>query len=119
MYGEDFSKVVNCCKISLNILRLQNKGNYNMRTFEVPVSGGFMLAERSIEAQEFFAEGKEAAYFSTTEELRDKIRYYLSHEDTRREIAQAGYQRCVSCGHTYLERAKQILKVYEEFNRGS
>lgn len=114
MYGEEMSKVLNSSKISLNILRLQNKGSINMRTFELPACKVFVLAERSLEAKEFFEEDIEAVYFSTPEELRDKVKYYLKHEEERNKIGQAGYQRCVTSGYSYLERAKKILEVYKE-----
>jgi spore maturation protein CgeB len=116
MYGEDMSRVLNSSKISLNILRVQNKGSHNMRTFEAPACGAFVLAERSDEAREFFEEDKEAVYFSTPEELRDKARYYLEHDEERRKIARAGYQRCMTSDYSYLDRTKKILKVYEELS---
>ena len=59
----------------MNVLRLQNKGSHNMRTFEIPASGGFMLQERSNEVLEFFEEGKEIECFSSVKELKDKINF--------------------------------------------
>lgn len=117
MYGRDMSKVLNASRISLNILRIQNKGSHNMRTFELPACGAFVLAERTQEAKEFFEEGKEAVYFSNPKELKEKAGYYLSHEQERKNISQAGYQRCLNSGYSYLDRAKRILKVYEELSR--
>lgn len=114
LYEQDMSKALAGAKISLNILRKQNKWSHNMRTFEAPACGAFALAERTPEAGEFFAEDKEAVYFSTPEELKDKIRYYLKQDQARKRIAQAGYSRCISSGYTYLDRAKQILAVYEK-----
>ncbi len=111
-HGEFFSKVTAASKISLNILRLQNKTSHNMRTFETPACGGFMLSERSDEAKAFFAEDKEAVYFSTPGELRSKVNYYLEHEEERKNIAQAGYNRCLCDNYTYLERVRSILDAY-------
>lgn len=113
-HGEFLSKVLASCKISLNILRLQNKTSHNLRTFESPACGAFVLAERSAEAQGFFAEGKEAAYFSTPAELKEKVIYYLDHQQEREKIAEAGYQRLRSSGYTYLESVQQILQVYRD-----
>jgi spore maturation protein CgeB len=117
MYEQDMLRVLAGAKISLNILRKQNKGNYNMRTFEAPACGAFVLAERSHEAVEFFADNKEAAYFSTPEELKEKARYYLNHEDERLWIAKAGYERCICSGYSYFERAKKILSIYDDLKR--
>jgi len=111
--GWEFAKVVRASKINLNFLRDQNKGSHNMRTFEVPGCGGFLLTERSEEQCEFFEEDKEIACFSTPEELREKIKFYLPRDELRRRMAEAAHRK-VAQGHTYLDRAKWILEVYEE-----
>lgn len=108
--GEEMSKIVQSSKINLNILRLQNKGAHNMRTFEIPACGGFMLHERSEELLEFFEEGKEIDCFSTAEELKDKIIFYLKNDNLRMKIAEAGYQRLLKSGYCYTNRAKQLLE---------
>lgn len=112
--GEEMSRIIQCAKINLNILRLQNKKSHNMRTFEIPACSGFMLHERSVEANEFFKEGKEAEYFDSAIELKDKIRFYLSNDNFRKEIARAGYEKCMKSGYLYADRAKQVLGVYEK-----
>ncbi len=114
--GDVMSCVLNASKISLNIFRIQNKGAHNMRTFEAPACGAFVLAERSPEAKEFFEEGKEAAYFSSSEELGEKIKYYLAHDEERKRIAKAGYEHCLKSAYSYQDRARQILKVYAEIS---
>jgi len=111
-YGDEWSKVCLTSNINLNILRLQNKKGHNTRTFEIPACGGFMLHERSDEALGFFEEGKEAEYYSSSVELKDKINFYLNNNSKREKIARAGYERCVKSGYSYIDRAKQILAVY-------
>lgn len=113
--GEEFVKIVRASKISLNFLRDQNKSSHNMRTFEVPGCEGFLLTERSEEQLKFFEEDKEIACFSTPKELREKIEFYLSRDKLRTKMAKAAHQT-VEEKHTYLERAKHILKVYGEIS---
>ncbi|TRZ95507.1 glycosyltransferase [bacterium] len=110
------SKVLCASKISLNIFRPQNIGSINMRTFEAPACGTFALAERSPEAATFFQEDKEVVYFSGARELKEKASYYLAHEEERRQIAQAAYQRCLKSNYSYLDRAKEVLDFYREFS---
>lgn len=107
--GEDFMKTISSSKINLNILRLQNKNSNNMRTFEIPAAGGFMLHEYSEEAIEFFKPGIEADYFKDEIECVDKILFYLEHEDLRKKIAEAGQIRA-SSDHTYEQRLKCMLE---------
>lgn len=111
--GEEFSKVCNSAKIILNIIRRQNTPAHNMRTFEVPACGGFLLSVRTDETKKFFEEGKEAAYFSTLDELKEKINFYLKNNELRKKIAEAGYKRLLNSGYAYTDRAKKIIEVYK------
>lgn len=111
--GEKFSKVCQAAKINLNFIRKQNGDAHNMRTFEVPACGGFILSTRTKEQQDFFNEGKEADYFSTPEELRQKIDFYLKNKELRQKIAEAGRKKLLNSGHSYIDRAKKILEVYQ------
>ncbi len=83
-----------------------------MRTLEIPACGGFMLHERSDEVLELFEEGKDVACFSTPQELKEKINYYLNHEEERMQMAKTAYRK-VGSQNTFLCRAKRILEIYE------
>lgn len=109
--GQDYSKVCQASKIMLNFLQ-QNPTTHNMRTFEVPGCGGFLLTQRSQEQLEFFREDKEITCFSTPKELKEKIRYYLKHENQRRRIAICGHEKVKF--HTYYYRAREIIKIYNQ-----
>lgn len=98
-----------CSKIALNMYTRENSDRYTIRNFEIPASRGFQLAERTDEAREFFEEDAEAAYFSTTEELIDKCRYYRANDAARMRIAEAGYRRYVKSGYTYNDRVISLL----------
>jgi len=74
-----------------------------LRDFEVPMSGGFHLAGHSAELADFFTPGVEIETWRTREELRDKCRYYLAHDDERRQIAAAGRARALR-EHTWEHR---------------
>ncbi|HOJ05488.1 MAG TPA: glycosyltransferase [Bacteroidota bacterium] len=109
VYGEEISKLFAVSKIHLNFLREQNKDSHNVRTLEIPGFGGFLLTQRSREqAEDLFIEGKEIACFETPEELREKIRYYLEHEDERLAIAAAGHERAQR-EHQAIHRLQRII----------
>ena len=72
-----------------------------------------MLAERTEEHLDLFEEGKEMACFSSAEEMIDKIRYYLVHDDERRQVAEAGYQKVTTGRHTYQDRLIEILRAVD------
>lgn len=105
--GEAMVRVVRSTKVNINVLRLQNKDACNMRTFEIPCCGGFMLHERSRDLPALFKPGVECDDFGTPEELVMKVRYYLERDSLREEIAARG--KLASERHTYAHWAWRIL----------
>lgn len=110
LYNEDYAKSFKAFKISLCFLRKMNYDRQTTRTVEIPACGGFMLAERTAEHLAMFTEGQEAAYFENHAELLDKCRYYLSHEDERKKIADAGLQRCINSGYSNEGMIRSVLQ---------
>ena len=80
-----------------------------LRDFEVPMSGGFYMVEYMEELEEFFDIGKEIVCYSDPEDLVDKIRYYLEHDNQREEIRRAGYKRALK-NHTWHERFEMAFR---------
>ncbi|SHG17240.1 Glycosyl transferases group 1 [Arenibacter palladensis] len=111
VFSEDYSKALGAFKISLCFLRKMNFDQQTTRTMEIPACGGFMLAERTQEHLDLFEEGKEAAYFSSNEELLEQCRYYLNNEQERTQIATAGLKRCESSGYSNEKTIKKMLDI--------
>jgi len=109
--GRDFRLALHGSKIALNLVRRANRDGHTMRTFEVTACGAFMLAERTPEHLDLYKDGLEAGYFDSPDELVDKVRYYLAHEQERKNIAEAGRRRVVAGGHTYKDRLIQMLQA--------
>jgi spore maturation protein CgeB len=116
LLGEDYAKGLCATRINLSFLRKMNRDLQTDRTMEIPACGAFMLAERTDEHLRLFEEGKEAAYFGSNEELLEKVRYYLNHEDERSAIASAGRERCLDSGYSHHERLKYMLRSVTETN---
>lgn len=117
--GREYAKAITLSKINIALLSEQRHGASSgdlitARTFEVPGVGGFMLHERTDEAEEHFEDGEECALFTDQDDMIDKIRYYLAHDDERRIIAAAGRQRCLDSGYSTDDRARVILAKYHE-----
>jgi spore maturation protein CgeB len=78
------------------------------RNFEVPGCGGFLLTGEADNLADYYVPGVEVVTFSTTDEMLTRIRYYLTHEDDRQAVADAGYARTLR-GHTYVHRFADIF----------
>lgn len=113
-YGETQARVFAGSKIALAFIRSPDL--HTARSFEIPAFKAFMLAQRSSEHTQFFIEGREFACFSGLDELRERIAFYLAHEAERNSIAEAGYQRVVHGGNSYVDRMQRVLSVYHELN---
>lgn len=111
IYEDEFIKALQATKINLCFLRKINRDLQTDRTMEIPACNAFMLAERTNEHLRLFAENKEAAYFDITHfnELYEKVRYFLSHEDERKMIAHNGYKRCIQSHYSHDDRIRQML----------
>jgi len=57
-----------------------------------------------------YEEDKEAVFYRSSEELVDKVRFWLRHEDARRRVAEAGWRRCASSGYDIYSRMREWLK---------
>jgi spore maturation protein CgeB len=111
--GEEVCKVYNAGKININ---LHPATNNHARIFDCLASGGFMLTwwthedDQAGGLADLFEVGKEIEVFRSKEELREKVCYYLQHDDIRRSVALKGYERVLR-EHTYAHRMRQVLDI--------
>jgi spore maturation protein CgeB len=112
-YGESYIKTINGMDIALHFLRHGNRDEQDSRTFEIPACGVFMLAEKSDTHLSLFEDGNEAVFFNTKEQLLEKVKYFLEHEDERKAIARAGLARCLQSGYSHERRLSQVLHTIE------
>jgi spore maturation protein CgeB len=80
-----------------------------LRDFEVPMSGGFYMVEWMDELEEFYDIGKEVICYRDKDEMVDKIKYFLSHDNEREKIRRAGYERCLR-DHTWHKRFQKVFQ---------
>jgi hypothetical protein len=98
-WGDDYVRVLALAKIGLGLLCKNYPDQFTTRSFEVPAAGAMLLAERTEAHQELFVEGVEAEYFSTIDEMKEKLKFYLANESARLGIAAAGQARCLDEYH--------------------
>ena len=109
LYGEDAVRVLGLGACSINILREQNAGSHNMRTFEIPATRNAMVTTRSEEQSQWFKEGPDMECFATPEELLEKVRLLTSDQGYATTIANNGYE-CVR-EETYAKRARTMISL--------
>jgi spore maturation protein CgeB len=107
----DYVKAIQCSRISLVFFSGLNNDSYTRRVFEIPAVGTFMLCQRTDDMETLFQPGLEAEYFSSSDELVKKARYYLDHEDERARIAAAGAARVREAGHDVFSRMRELADL--------
>lgn len=92
-YHSQMPLVFAASRINLNISLRSIHSGIPLRVLDIMACGGFVLSNWQPELAEYFTEGEELALFESKDECMEKIAYYLTHEDKRREIAAAGKQK--------------------------
>ncbi|MEO6909989.1 MAG: glycosyltransferase [Edaphobacter sp.] len=99
LYRQQYREAIWRSKINLSFITHSNQDEFVHKSFEIAGCGGFLLAERSEGHLQRFREDEEAVFFSSFEELAEKIRRYLPDEEARRSIAAAGQGRALRDGY--------------------
>jgi spore maturation protein CgeB len=86
------------------------KSQIKGRTFEVPGSGGFLLTDHVPYLEDYLEPDREIGVFESTDDLVERVGWWLDHEQERAAAAEAGYRR-VRAEHTYDRRFARIFEA--------
>ena len=106
----EMPRIFRTSRININTTMRAIRTGLPQRIWDVLGSGGFLLTNAQSEIPEFLQVGTHLDVYETKEELTEKCRYYLTHDDERREIAMNGYQ-AVKKDHTVLNRVISMISI--------
>ncbi len=112
-YWSEMPKVFRESKINLNFTIPNIKSGIPLRMWDVLGAKGFLLTNYQAEIPFYFKEGEDLVCFDGIEDLKEKIAYYLTHEEERKQIAENGYQK-VKKYHSYVGRITEMLRMVED-----
>jgi spore maturation protein CgeB/glycosyltransferase involved in cell wall biosynthesis len=98
------SKINLNMSLSADLRHRQIKG----RIFEVPACGGLLLTDAAENLHEYYKFGDEIIVYGNIDDAITKMKYFLSHDDERSKIADAGYRRTIA-EHTFANRFEHIF----------
>jgi len=112
-WGMDMYRVLAQSRIAVN-RHGDFAGGYaaNMRMFEATGVGALLMTESATNLPDFFEPGREVVPYDSVDDLVDKIRHFLAHEEERRRIAAEGQRRTLT-EHTYGRRIRQLAGMLE------
>ena len=85
----------------------------NMRMFEATGIGSLLLTDNKKNNSELFEPDKEVVVYNSIDDAIEKVSYYLSHDEERKNIAVAGQQRTLA---NYGMKDK-VIKMIDIFGR--
>lgn len=110
VFGAEMSEALGRGAISLNVLREQNKGSHNMRSFESPACGAFTISEGSEEIESLFETGTEIVTVRDPGELESTVERWLGDPEGRARIGAAGFRRVEH--DTYARRCTVLMESW-------
>lgn len=108
-YLSEMPSVFKSTKINLNPTLRANRTAIPLRALDIMACSAFMLTSAQDEYEDFFVRNKEYVAYDTLEEAVDLMRFYLTHDSKREEIAVASFQK-VQNQFNYSDRIKTIVE---------
>ena len=103
------AEVFRRARVVLNNLHPAEYGGANCRLFEACGSGALALTEVRPGLRELFDLGQELDTFTSFDELKEKLGWYLADPEGGRNMADRAAKRA-HCEHTYEHRLTEILE---------
>jgi spore maturation protein CgeB len=115
VWGMDMYHTLARSKICINV-HIDVAGGLagNIRMFEVTGAGSLLLTENAPNLQDLFEPNQEVAVYNNTDELIEKIRYYLAAPQECQAIAAAGQKRTLT-HHSTLQRSHELIEIFHKY----
>jgi len=111
---EEMVDVYRYARIGLNVSRDNHLQDANLRCFEVMGGGTLLMTSMPTELTKLgLSEGEHFVGYESTEDLTEKVKYYLDHDEERQEIASRGREVTLN-RFTYDQWADRIIKRIDE-----
>ncbi|MCK6553704.1 glycosyltransferase [Candidatus Binatia bacterium] len=109
-FGADCARQYAAAGASLNVVDDLNMPGHNMRTFEIPASGGLMVSAYTEEQAELFPEGEAALYYRDPAEIDDCLDRVIADPHWAQSLRQRAL--AIAAGNSYTDRARTMLREF-------
>lgn len=113
IFGDAYANALRQSKIALAFFSTLNQDLYTRRVFEIPACGAMLMSPRTDVMVNLYKEDEEAVFFESKEELIDKIKFYLTNDGIRSQIANKGLERAVKSGYDIYSRMREWMAFVE------
>lgn len=109
-YYESMPEIIRTSKVNLNITLRSIKTGIPLRALDIMSNGGFLITNYQEEMFWYLEPEKDFVFYSDIEELVDKAKYYLKHDNERERIALQGCER-VRKEFSYRTQLVKMLEI--------
>jgi len=117
VFNEEHNKAVALSKINIGCSNYPKSGKcVSVRNYKILGAGGFLLTDYGDGLEKLFPCGeneKVLDYCKTYKEVAEKVKYWLSHENERKAVAERGY-RWVHAHARYQDRMEIALNYMRD-----
>jgi spore maturation protein CgeB len=86
----------------------------NIRMFEATGTGALLFTEAAPNIQELYQPDVEIVTYENSNDLVEKIDYYINNPQARAEIAKAGQEKTLTV-HSTSQRSQELLSIFERY----
>ncbi|MCY4525242.1 MAG: glycosyltransferase [Anaerolineaceae bacterium] len=105
--GEAMLEILSAAKLTVNPHGQTMQYGGNMRLFEAAGVGTLQITDDRPGVHKWFTPGENILTFRDEADLRDKVAYFLAHDDEREEMARRAREHVLT-HHRYDQRVEQV-----------
>ncbi len=114
-WGLEMYKILAESKIVINChIGVAGDDANNMRLFEATGAGALLITDYKSNLDKLFKIGQEVIAYRDSQDLINKLQYYLLHKEEREKIANAGQKRTLQ-EHIYYKRMEQLVDILNHY----
>lgn len=113
IWGDEYVRAIGSALGTLCFFSRQNNDELTSRVFEIPASGGLLIAERNDRIMQLFRDGEDAVLFSEIEELVSKCRALIDNPELAERIRKQGQRRITSSHNSVIDRCSSALNIFK------
>jgi spore maturation protein CgeB len=117
VWGRDYNLALCGAKTALCFLSKLNRDTYTRRCFEIPACGTLLMSEFSDDLAGLYQPDREAVFFSSPEEMGDKLDKLLGDSAECDAIAAAGLRQVWQGRHDVVSRMQNVIGWIEELKK--
>jgi len=97
-----YAEILGRAKIGINFSYSVDRHQLKGRVYDTLHSGALLLETKNSQTSAFFKDGEDYISFTDKEDMIDKIRYYLSHDEEREKISRSGREKVLKLYNSQL-----------------